>query len=43
MKISVHYFIDMATLTVRDIAEKFANRECYVRNESGKTYLVEVL
>lgn len=43
MKIPVHYYIDMATLTVGDIAEKFANRKCFVRNEGGKTYLVEVI
>lgn len=43
MKIPVHYYINIEGLTVGDIADYFVNRNCFVRNLNGKTYLVEVI
>ncbi len=43
MKVPIHYYIDIATLTIADIQDYFVARQCYVKNQGGKTYLVEVL
>lgn len=43
MKIPVHYYTDISTITTGELVEYFLGVECYVHNEGGKTYLVEIL
>lgn len=43
MKIPVHHYINIESLTVGDIADYFVKRKCFVKNLGGKTYLVEVI
>ena len=43
MKIPVHYYTDISSLTVGELVDYFLGKECYVSNVGGNTYLVEVL
>lgn len=43
MKIPVNYYTDISTMTVGELTECFLGKECFVHNQGGKTYLVEVL
>lgn len=43
MKIPVHHYTDISTMTTGDLVDYFLGRDCYVCNSGGKTYVVEVL
>ena len=43
LKIPVHHYTDASAMTTGELVSYFLGAECYVHNEGGKTYLVEVL
>jgi hypothetical protein len=43
VRIPVHYYTDISSLTTGELADYFLGKECYVSNIGGKTYLVEIL